>query len=228
MSKQRKQETPEPSEPSDDEQRQLVKLAARGNRDALASLLGLHAPALRSLLERYARDCDLTVEDLLQETFTRVVRNVKSLRFTSSRELHGWFARVARNCATDAVRRRKALRRNEGADGHVETSMPARRRDGREITTPSQAAIRHEEEDSGVTQKVGELKLTPRVMRVLERLTPEQRILITELRIKHRPPREVMSELGLEVNSTLTSKLTRAVKRFSDLLNADEAGGTVE
>lgn len=84
-----------------------LALAARdGNRFALDSFTRKTLPAVQSLC-RHLGDPD-TAEDLVQETYARMMRSLPNFRGDGS--ARSWLLRIARNTCADATRVRKRRR----------------------------------------------------------------------------------------------------------------------
>ncbi|MCL4112061.1 UNVERIFIED_CONTAM: hypothetical protein GTU68_001629 [Idotea baltica] len=84
-----------------------LALAARdGNRFALDSFTRKTLPAVQSLC-RHLGDPD-TAEDLVQETYARMMRSLPKFRGDGS--ARSWLLRIARNTCADATRVRKRRR----------------------------------------------------------------------------------------------------------------------
>src|SRR5512139_1969890 len=85
----------------------------RGDDQAFAELVARHEKPLWNFLRRFVGE-DATAEDLLQETFMRVVKSREhwkpDAKFTT------WLYTIARNLCIDHSRRR-ALRRTVSLDG---------------------------------------------------------------------------------------------------------------
>ena len=91
----------------------LVEPSARSARahhadDFVTAAFEAHRDELFSFLTRTTRD-DAEAEDLLQETFIRLAREIRAGR--SPEQLRAWLYRVASNLATSRFRRRTVARR---------------------------------------------------------------------------------------------------------------------
>lgn len=80
-----------------------LRAAARGDHAAFASLVRSYQPHVWRFLRHMLRD-DALAEDVAQETFLRVYRNLSGFRFRS--KFSTWLFQIARNAAIDAIRRR--------------------------------------------------------------------------------------------------------------------------
>ena len=78
-----------------------IEAARRGDRDAFERLYDRYAAMVHGIL--LARVPRLDVEDLVQEVFLTVYLRLKTLRDAAA--FSGWIAMIARNRATDHMRR---------------------------------------------------------------------------------------------------------------------------
>ena len=76
----------------------------QGDVDAFAELVARHEKPLWSFLRRLTRD-DALAEDLLQETFMRVIRGASAWR--AEAKFTSWLYTIARNLCIDQARRRQ-------------------------------------------------------------------------------------------------------------------------
>ncbi len=83
------------------EETRWVEAAQGGDRSAFESLYGRYASMVHGIL--LARVPRLDVEDLVQEVFLTVFRRLSALRTAAA--FPGWLAMIARNRATDYLRR---------------------------------------------------------------------------------------------------------------------------
>ena len=93
----------DPREGSEDT---LVQRAQRGNEQAFATLYQLHNKRVYSVCLRMTRDV-AEAEDLVQEAFMQVFRNLNSFRGDSA--FSTWLHRIAVNTVLMKMRRRKSL-----------------------------------------------------------------------------------------------------------------------
>lgn len=83
--------------------RAWVEAVRAGDRAAFAELYRVHAPSVRTIATDYVHDRD-AADDIVQETFTRALDHLDDLHAPEA--FRGWLYAIARNCATDVVRRR--------------------------------------------------------------------------------------------------------------------------
>jgi len=101
-------------------ERTLVQRAQRGDQEAFATLFELHKGRVRSVCLALTRDV-AEAEDMTQETFLRVFRNVASFRGDSS--FSTWLHRIAVNTVL-MNRRRSKNRPTLSVDEPVASDSP--------------------------------------------------------------------------------------------------------
>src|ERR1700690_685914 len=85
---------------------QLVSLYQTGNEEAFEMLLLRHKSRIYTAIYLIVKD-RYVAEDLLQETFIKVVNTIKRGRYNEKGKFLPWLSRVAHNLAIDYFRRRK-------------------------------------------------------------------------------------------------------------------------
>ena len=85
---------------------QLISLYKNGNEDAFAELVFRHKNKIFTTIYMIVKDHDLA-EDLLQETYVKVVNTVKSGRYNEEGKFLPWVSRIAHNLAIDHFRKAK-------------------------------------------------------------------------------------------------------------------------
>ena len=96
---------------------ELMRGVARGEEAALRLLVERHAPPLHAYLARLCGDAS-EAEDLLQESWMRVVRGASS--FDASRRFRSWAYGIATHVARDRYRR---VRARGGAHAALSASL---------------------------------------------------------------------------------------------------------
>jgi len=140
--------------PSDGEVGSVVAAAIRGDAAALAALYRRFAPVVHGVL--LARVGPAEVDDLTQEVFVVAMRRLPDVRTPEA--FPGWICAVARNAATDHLRRRSRLPAREALPDVAASSPPG---DGAELRARALAAI----------QGLPEAYREPLVLRLVEGLT---------------------------------------------------------
>lgn len=85
----------------------LVKACVKGNRSAQEQFYAKFAPKMHALCRGYSKDED-TANELLQEGFIKVFKNLK--QYKSDGSLEGWIRRTMINNAVDHFRRSQKFR----------------------------------------------------------------------------------------------------------------------
>ncbi len=85
---------------------QLISLYKNGNEEAFAELLNRHRSKIFTTIYLIVKD-RYVAEDLLQDTFIKVVNTIKSGRYNEEGKFLPWVQRIAHNLAIDYFRRDK-------------------------------------------------------------------------------------------------------------------------
>ena len=164
--------------------------ASRRHRAAVAESYRQHFAAIESFARGVLRDADAAA-DVAQETFR------KALEQTDSEQLQlAWYYRVAHNDCLSRIRRRKVAMR------HWTLRLPEVRRcqeeaDGLEAD-PVQAAVQ----------------------KVFDRLSEDDRELLTARFLEQKSYREIAADLGTNV-STLTTRVSRLLDRIRQTTSSE-------
>lgn len=86
----------------------LVKLYEDGNDNAFDILLERHQQVLFNYILAIIHDEDLA-NDIFQETFYKVITNIRSHRYTENGKFQAWVMRIARNLVIDSVRHSRPI-----------------------------------------------------------------------------------------------------------------------
>lgn len=112
----------------DDDEIELARAAKAGDRAAFGRLCDRHRRCVRGIL--LARAPRQELDDLAQEVFLRALRNLEALRDPAA--FGPWLATIARNVATDRLRRAPEPRGlpdelpgNDASDGEAATILAA-------------------------------------------------------------------------------------------------------
>jgi len=85
---------------------QLVSLYQTGNEEAFEMLLHRHKSRIYTAIYMIVKD-RYEAEDLLQDTFIKVVNTIKGGRYNEEGKFLPWVSRIAHNLAIDHFRRKK-------------------------------------------------------------------------------------------------------------------------
>ena len=86
------------------DEQELIEQAQAGDDAAFDTLVARHLPSIYRFVSRFTGKPELA-EDAAQETFVKAWRNIE--RFDSTRPLAPWLLQIARNAATDLLRKEK-------------------------------------------------------------------------------------------------------------------------
>lgn len=84
----------------------LVSLYQNGNEEAFEMLLKRHKSKLYTAIYLIVKD-RYTAEDLLQETFVKVINTIKGGKYNEEGKFYPWVSRIAHNLAIDHFRKAK-------------------------------------------------------------------------------------------------------------------------
>ncbi len=144
----------------------LIRAAQAGDERAFEELVRLHDQGVLRLATNLLRSSE-DANDVYQEAFLRVFKNLRSFRFDCS--FHTWLYRIVTNLCLDAMRRKKTRREEPAqvatADGVVDRMerLEERRVQG------------------DPRRNLMSVELQERIQRVLAGLTPRER-LVFEMR----------------------------------------------
>ncbi|MDQ3395621.1 MAG: sigma-70 family RNA polymerase sigma factor [Bacteroidota bacterium] len=85
---------------------QLVSLYKNGNEEAFEQLVGRHKSKIFTTIYLIVKD-NYIAEDLLQETFIKVINTIKGGRYNEEGKFLPWILRIAHNLAIDHFRKEK-------------------------------------------------------------------------------------------------------------------------
>ena len=84
----------------------LAKGCTRGDTQAREELYRRYSPRLLALCLRYVPDRS-TAEDLMQDAFVKIFRNIRKFRWEKDGSLYSWMARVTLNLCFDSLKKRR-------------------------------------------------------------------------------------------------------------------------
>jgi RNA polymerase sigma-70 factor (ECF subfamily) len=103
------------------DEKALIRAAQEGDQDAFGQLVRVYDKSVLRLAMNLLRSPE-DAQDVYQEAFLRVYRNLNSFRFDCS--FHTWLYRIVTNLCLDHMRKRKVRREEssqvEGLDGPVD------------------------------------------------------------------------------------------------------------
>lgn len=84
----------------------LIKKCLRGERQAFDELIRLYYDYVFGFLLKATKDKMLT-EDLTQETFLKMIRNIESFSLSGNVKFATWLITIAKNCFIDYLRKNR-------------------------------------------------------------------------------------------------------------------------
>jgi len=181
--------------------RQLLQAYVwKGDTESLGAFLGRYEESLVRFAARLLGDSDLA-QDVVQETFLRVVRNPK--RLLKAESFHNWLLRVTRNVGVDRIRR----------DARFRKHAPA-------IVEEAAARAKAKAERAAGALEREELKTEVRA--AIDRLNPRYREILLLKVGEEKTYREIAAITGLTVTH-VGFLLHRAMKELSRRLARSHA-----
>ena len=148
------------------DEKALIRAAQQGDQDAFGQLVRAYDQSVLRLAMNLLRSSE-DAQDVYQEAFLRVYRNLNSFRFDCS--FHTWLYRIVTNLCLDHMRKRKVRKEEssqvEGSDGPVDRMDAVQ--ESRAESDPQRSVL------------AGELR--ERIEKTLGELTPRERM-VFELR----------------------------------------------
>ena len=139
---------------------ELIRAAQQGDHRAFEQLVRLYDSNVLRLATNLLRSPE-EANDIYQEAFLRVYKNLHTFRFDCS--FHTWLYRIVSNLCLDALRKRK-VRREESSV--VETS---------EGVLDRMDAVQEQRADGDPERSLESQELRERIQQVLGGLTPRER-----------------------------------------------------
>jgi len=176
---------------------QTLSLAKEGHREAFRRLYADHGERIYRLAFRYLRSAQ-DAEDVLQETFIKVIRRISSYDPLRGPDFSAWLNSICINAAIDHLRRRE--RRQERlhvALDEASSAIPQR------TESPEDAAIRRQAAD--------------KIQAALGLLPPRQRIIFDLHYDQHLDIKDIAAELQCS-ESNIKTQLIRALARLRKTL----------
>jgi RNA polymerase sigma-70 factor (ECF subfamily) len=161
----------------------LVKLYLSGNEEALGELVNRHKDRIYTYIFMFVRDAPLA-EDLLQETFIKVIDKLRTGKYQEQNKFLPWISRVAYNLCVDYYRREKRLPR-------VVT------REGFDIFSILKFS------DSSVEDRIIEDQTVARVRSLIEKLPEEQKEVLILRHYSDMSFKEISELTGVSINTAL-------------------------
>ncbi len=89
----------------------LIKKCQKGDKTAFEELIRLYYPYVSGFLLKATRD-EMLTEDLTQDTFLKMVRNIEKYNTGGSAGIGTWLITIAKNCYIDHLRKNRIYLEN--------------------------------------------------------------------------------------------------------------------
>jgi RNA polymerase sigma factor (sigma-70 family) len=161
----------------------LVTQYVQGNEACLEMLINRHKDRIFTTIILIVKDSYIA-EDLFQETFIKIIKNLKKGKYNEEGKFLPWAIRIARNMAIDYFRKMKRMPTITGSDGEDVFRKIKLAVDNRE-----EEMIRNEKENM--------------VRHVISRLPEEQRQVLILRHYGDLSFKEIAAMTGVSINTAL-------------------------
>lgn len=161
----------------------LVKQYVQGNEACLAMLINRHKDRIFTTIHLIVKDTYIA-EDLFQETFIKIIRNLKRGKYNEEGKFLPWAIRIARNMAIDYFRKMKRMPTITGSDGD-------------DVFRKIKLAVDNKEEQIIRTEKES------MVRSFIDKLPPEQRQVLILRHYGDLSFKEIAEMTGVSINTAL-------------------------
>ncbi|MEJ6787161.1 MAG: sigma-70 family RNA polymerase sigma factor [Bacteroidota bacterium] len=161
----------------------LVTQYIQGNEACLEMLINRHKDRIFTTIILIVKDSYIA-EDLFQETFIKIIKNLKKGKYNEEGKFLPWAIRIARNMAIDYFRKMKRMPIVTGSDGEDVFRKIKLAVDNRE-----EQMIRHEKESM--------------VRAVINKLPEEQRQVLILRHYGELSFKEIAAMTGVSINTAL-------------------------
>ena len=161
----------------------LVTQYIQGNEACLEMLINRHKDRIFTTIILIVKDSYIA-EDLFQETFIKIIKNLKKGKYNEEGKFLPWAIRIARNMAIDYFRKMKRMPTVTGSDGEDVFRKIKLAVDNRE-----EQMIRHEKESM--------------VRAVINKLPEEQRQVLILRHYGDLSFKEIAAMTGVSINTAL-------------------------
>ncbi len=172
------------------QERDLIDRAKKGDMDAFEDIIKLYEQKICSTIYYMVKDQDV-VEDIAQEVFIKVYKNIS--KFNEQSSLYTWIYRITMNCCFDEIKKEKKI---TYFSNYIETE------DGEE-------EIQFEDPNQNVDEIVEDELDKEELIKAIKKLPDDQRALIVLRDIREFTYWEIAEMLKIKLG-TVKSKLNRA------------------
>ncbi|MBT6235421.1 MAG: sigma-70 family RNA polymerase sigma factor [Bacteroidetes bacterium] len=161
----------------------LVKQYVQGNEACLEMLINRHKDRLFTTIILIVKDSYIA-EDLFQETFIKIIRNLKRGKYNEEGKFLPWAIRIARNMAIDYFRKMKRMPTVTNSDGE-------------DVFRKIKIAVDNREEQLIRTEKENIVR------KVIDQLPEEQRQVLILRHYGDLSFKEIADMTGVSINTAL-------------------------
>lgn len=183
------------------DEKELIRQAKSGNLKAYEEIIGLYEKKVFSTIYYMIKN-DNEVEDIAQEVFIKIYKNLGNFKEESS--LYTWIYRITVNVCIDELKKRKKVvyldEKIDTKDGEVELQLPD------DSKSPTDIA-----EDNDLKDKLE---------KCIKKLPESQRMMIILRDIKGFTYMEIAEIMKMNLG-TVKSKINRARASLKELLEED-------
>ena len=175
-------------------EKSIIKSCQRGDRQAFDELIRLYYDYVSGFLLKNTMDESLS-EDLTQETFLKMIKNIEKFDPGGSASFGTWLITIAKNCYIDHLRRNRVC--IEDID-----SLPL-------------------EDDNNVADEVERKIQYEKVMAAMETLPPEQALAIRLKYVEDMTLAQIAERFGVQPK-TIKSRIHDGTVKLRKMLNFKE------
>jgi len=161
----------------------LVKQYIQGNEACLEMLINRHKDRIFTTIILIVKDSYIA-EDLFQETFIKIIKNLKKGKYNEEGKFLPWAIRIARNMAIDYFRKMKRMPTITGSDGE-------------DIFRKIRLAVDNREEEMIRNEKESMVRA------VINKLPEEQRQVLILRHYGDLSFKEIAAMTGVSINTAL-------------------------
>lgn len=175
-------------------EKSIIKSCQRGDRQAFDELIRLYYDYVSGFLLKNTMDESLS-EDLTQETFLKMIKNIEKFDPGGSASFGTWLITIAKNCYIDHLRRNRVCL--EDID-----SLPL-------------------EDDNNVADEVERKIQYEKVMEAMKTLPPEQALAIRLKYVEDMTLAQIAERFGVQPK-TIKSRINDGTVKLRKMLNFKE------
>ena len=175
----------------------LIKKCQRGDRQAFDELIRLYYDYVSGFLLKTTTD-EILTEDLTQETFLKMIRNIEKFDLGGSAAFGTWLITIAKNCYIDHLRRNRI---------YLEDIEALPIEDKRNMADEVERRLQYEQ-----------------VMKAMETLPPEQALAIRLKYVEDMTLAQIAERFGVQPK-TIKSRIHDGTVKLRKKLKSKERSG---